>query len=173
MTSLPIALFCSIFHISRFPLFVPCSSFPRSLVTSYRGRGNIRHKIRKADIIPRLLFCSLFKFPCIYQQIVCTQYTAHEKKNKTKQNNSNKTKLTRKRPRIIQINPFHHAVPLNSSVCFQPGFFTNKITVSHFSLFFYLAHWLKWKDNLGGPTSVFLIYPAKDLKLRLKRKCWS
>ena len=174
MTSLPIALFCSIFHISRFPLFVPCSSFPRSLVTSYRGRGNIRHKIRKADIIPKLLFCSLFKFPCIYQQIVCTQYTAHEKKkNKTKQNNSNKTKLTRRRPRNIQITPFHHAVPLNSSVCFQPSFFTNKSTVSHFSLFFYLAHWLKWKDNLGGPTGVFLISPAKDLKLRLKRKCWS
>ena len=140
MTSLPIAPFCSIFHISRFPLFVPCSSFPRSLVTSYCGRGNIRHKIRKADIIPRLLFCSLFKFPCIYQQIVCTQYTRTRKKNKTKQNNSNKTKLTGKRPRTIQINPFHHAVPLNSSVYFRPGFFTNKSTVSHFSLFLYLAH---------------------------------
>ena len=70
-------------------------------------------------------------------------YTIHctrKKKNKTKQNNSDKTKLTRKRPRNIQINPFHHAVPLNSSVCFQPVFFTNKSTVSHFSLFFYLAH---------------------------------
>ena len=135
MTSLPIALFCYIFHIPRFPLLVPRSSFPRSLVTSYCGRGNIRHKIRKVGIIPRLLFGSLFKFPCMYQQIVCTQYTAHEK-----QNNSNKTKLTRKRPRTIQINPFHHAVPLNSSVCFQPGVFTNKSTFSHFSLFLYLAH---------------------------------
>lgn len=93
MTSLPIALFCSIFHIPRFPLFVPRSLFPRGLVTSYCGRGNIRHKIRKADITPRLLFCSLFKFPCIYiyQQIVCTQHTAHEKKKKIKQQQQNKT----------------------------------------------------------------------------------
>lgn len=139
MTSLPIALFCSIFHIPRFPLFVPRSSFPRSLVTSYCGRGNIRHKIRKADITPRLLFCSLFKFPCIYQQIVCRQYTAHEKKkqSKTKQQKQNKTdKKDNKDHSKKSFSP----VPLNSSVCFQPGFFTNKSTVSHFSLCFYLAH---------------------------------
>ena len=138
MTSLPIALFCSIFHILQFPLFVPRSSFPRSLVTSYCRRGNIRHKIRKADIIPRLLFVLYLNFP-VYISKLYVHNTLHTNK-KTKQNNSNKTKLARKRPRIIQINPFHHAVPLHSSVCFQPGFFTNKITVSHFSLFFYLAH---------------------------------
>lgn len=124
-----------LFHFSYFlvplvrSLFLVPSQFSNILP---RKRKYPTQNHGKAEIIPRLLFCSLFKFPCIYQQIVCTQYTRPRKQNKTK--------LTRKRPRIIQINPFHHAVPLNSSVCFQPGFFTNKITVSHFSFFFYLAH---------------------------------